>query len=347
MFNKPKTKRNLFYGLVGLIGLFCLVWLMSYLRNAGNEPTNHFQITQGESTSDILLSDDIQAAQYGADRAENSIEVKEDITSINVNSETVECSGQCGSALAMLEEGAELDDETYLKFGSRIKEIAAYLQSHQSERQHYLQMAMTTADGDKRAFLTDVFSLLPEQQKIEIGESFVSSDNWRLRADAVSLIVGSELLDLDDVDRLMSIYSSEQNSYVKSNILTLLKQSSTLQGDTDIMYQLDSDIYNEENPNIRVAALKAKMRLSNHPYHVLTDALQALRTSEPDLQYAGLLAVNQILNHEQEYIESGIYVDRASIKNDILYIRNMTAYDDKRLERVISEANAIYLRYFE
>ena len=337
-----------FYGLVGLVGLFYLVWLMSYFKNADNESVNNqFQITQNESAPDILLNNDIQTAQHGIDTTTNLVTAKESETSINENSESVECSGQCGSTLAMLEEGTELDDEAFIKFGSRTKEIAAYLQNHQSERQHYLQMAMTTADGDKRAFLTDVFSLLPSQQKTEIGESFVSSDNWRLRADGVSLIAGSELLDLEVVNRLMSIYSSEQNSYVKSNILKLLQQNSTLQGDTEVMYQLDSDIYNEENPNIRVAALKAKMRLSNHPSYVLPDALQALRASEPDLQYAGLIAVGQILDQEQKYIDNGVYVDRATIKNDVMYIRNMTVYDDKRLERVISEANAIYLRYFD
>ena len=347
MLNKPKTTSNFYFGLVGLIGLFCMVWLMVYLNSSGNEPINQLQIIQNESTPNTLLNLDEQAAQYDADRTENSTEVTGSTASINANSESVECSGQCGSTLAMLEEGTELDDEAFIKFGSRTKEIAAYLQNHESERRHYLQMAMTTADDDKRAFLTDVFSLLPDQQKIEIGESFVSSDNWRLRADGVLLIAGSELLDSDVVNRLTSIYSSEQSSYVKSNILKLLQQSSTLQGDTEIMYQLDSDIYTEENPNIRVAALKAKMRLSNHPYQVLPDVLQALRTSEPDLQYAGLIAINQILDQEQEYNENGVYVDRASIKSDVMYIRNMTAYDDKRLERVISEANAIYLRYFE
>jgi hypothetical protein len=249
----------------------------------------------------------------------------------------------------MLDDDVELDDEAFHKLAAYVKEIATYLQSDESKRKHYTQMALTTTDGDKRSFLNDVFKHLPYLQKVEIGSSFIGSEKWRVRADGVALIVGHDISNLNVANSLMEIYSDEENAYVKGSILRYLKQSSALQGDTEILQQLDSVIYNGTDSSVRVAALKAKMQLSEQPYQILPDAVHALRTSEPEIQLAGLVAIDQVLVHEQEYIEQGVYIGRDSIKNEIQNIRNLAVYDGdlRRFDRLVEEANLIYLRYFE
>jgi len=127
-----------------------------------------------------------------------------------------------------------------------------------------------------------------------------------------------------------------------------LQLNPTLQGGSDILYQLDSVIYNETNPSVRVAALKAKIQLAEQPHHILPDALHGLRINDPELQFASLTAIDQILEHEEKYKESGVYIDSNSIKNELQIIRNSKAYDDEKDSyRLIEEANAVYLRYFE
>lgn len=337
MLKNRNTKKSVFYGLAGLVGLCCVPLLMFTLNDDGIVPTKQFQEHRVVPT--ISLNDH---------QTKNSLEQIKEVASGIDNADLGQCSARCSSTLSMLDGDLELDDETFGRLEAHVKEIAAFLQNDESQRQHYLEMALTTTDDDKRAFLTDIFYHLPYQQKVELGENFIGSDNWRVRADGVTLIADHDTPNLDVATVLMGIFSSEQHSYVKSSILSYLKQSSALKGDTEILHQLDSAIYNETDPSVRVEALKAKMQLSEQPYHILPDALQALRTSESDLQLAGLFAIEKVLEHEKKYIESGVYIDRNSIENEFQIIRNLAVYGDdkKRLDRLIREANMIYMRYF-
>ena len=121
----------------------------------------------------------------------------------------------------MLEEGLELDDETFQSLEVHVKEIAAYLQHDESLRQHYSKMALTTADGDKRAFLNAIFRHFPYQQKLELAENFVGSDDWRVRADGVTLIADQETQNLRAADTLFDVFSNEQHPSVSYTHLTL------------------------------------------------------------------------------------------------------------------------------
>ena len=91
----------------------------------------------------------------------------------------MQCSSRCSSTLTALDKDIELDDETFQKLASQTQEIATYLKNNKQQRQHYMQIAMATTDSDKRAFLTDVFMHLPDPQRREIAENFVTSKNWR------------------------------------------------------------------------------------------------------------------------------------------------------------------------
>ena len=348
MLKNRNAKKNIFYSLAGLLGLCGALWFIFALKNVGNAPINQSQKHREASIPAISPNDDKALVKQGLDQSDNLSDQAEEVASVIDNKASGQCSVRCESTLSMLDEDLELDDETFNKLEAYAEEIAAYLQNDESQRQHYIQMALTTTDGDKRAFLTDVFKHLPYQQKVEIGENFIGSENWRVRADGVTLIADHEASNLDVANTLMGIFSSEENPYVKSSILAYLKHSPTLQGDMEILHQLDSGLYNQTDTSVRVAALKAKMQLSEQPQHILPDALQALRTSELDLQFAGLMAIEKILEHEQKTVESGIYIDRNSIKNDIQVIRNLAVYgeDKKRYDRLIREADMIYLRHF-
>jgi len=80
--------------------------------------------------------------------------------------------------------------------------------------------------------------------------------------------------------------------------------------DNKFLYKLDSIINNDESPATRVAALKTKMQLSEQPFHMLPDAVQALHTSDPELQVAGLIVIGQILDNEDAHIKNGAHIDR-------------------------------------
>ena len=342
MLDKRIIKLNIFYSLAGLIGLVAAAALIFSLTEVSKEvaeegrPTIPASASNSDKRSVIHDRDNTEITGYRVDQVNSLVDVEP-------------CSARCGATLSMLDEGLEIDDETYQRLETHAQEIAAFLQGNERQRQHYLQIALTTTDGDKRAFLSSVFTHLPYEQKVEIGEDFIGSENWRVRADGVTLIADPAIPNADMANTLMGVFSSEENSYVKGRILNYVKQGASLKGDTQILHQLDSAIYNEANPYVRVAAFKAKMQLSAQPHHMLPDALQALRTTEPELQFASIVAIERILEHHKQHPENSVYLDRSSIKNEFQIIRNLTIYDDdkERFDRLIREANSIYLRYFD
>lgn len=349
MLTNHATKKNAFYCLTVLVGLSCMLWLMFAAKHASNGAFRETQKRGEHLIPRVLSSNDNPSLENDINQVRNSSSQVIDVASRVDSADSGQCSVRCNSTLSMLDEDLELDDEAFHKLAAYVKEIAVYLRNDEGKRQHYLQMALITTDDDKRSFLTDIFKQLPYLQKVEIGESFIASEKWRVRADGVALIADHDIANLNVANSLMDIFTSEENAYVKGRILSYLKQSSTLQGDIEILQQLDSAIYNGSDSSVRVAALKAKMHLSEQPYQILPDAIHALRTSEPEFQLAGLIAIDQVLKYEQEYIEKGVYIGRNSIKNDIENIRSQADYDGdmKRSALLIREANTIYLRYFE
>lgn len=349
MFKNRNAKKVSLYGLGGLIGLCSGLWILHAFINAGNVPTYQAQKQKYELMNESSLSNHKSSINQEYGQSKKRLDQAEEIERATANRGSGQCSLQCESALTSLAEGSELDDETFQGLAAHIKEIAAYMQNHENQRQYYLQMALTTSDSDKRAFLNAIFEQLPYSQKVEIGEHFIGSDNWQVRADGVTLIADQGASNLIEANRLMDIFSNEQHSYVKSNILGYLEHSAALKGDTEILNQIDSAIYNETNPSVRVAALKAKMQLSEQLHHILPDALQALRTSDPEVQLAGLFALEKVLQHDKKLNGSGVYIDRNAIKNEFRIIRDLAVYDreGKHTDRLAREANMIYSRYFE
>ena len=276
----------------------------------------------------------------------NHLKVK---SSESINASSSKCSSSCNSTLSMLDQESELDDETFQNLEAYVEEIAIHLQHNNSKRDHYIQLALATNDGDKRGFLSYIFEHLPYEQKRDIGDMFIASENWQLRADGVHLIANDDVPSLAVANKLMDIFSNEENAFVKGSILRHLEQSSSLQGDTEVMHQLESVLYNGTDTSVRVAALKAKMQLSEHSHFILSDAVEALHASDPEFQFAGLVAISQVLDKEKEYLAKGIYIDKASVKSDLKNMRDLAVYDgdNKRLVQLVKEANAVYLRHFE
>ena len=334
---------NFYYYLIGILGLASAVLLVYFYNENPDAVSIH------QSQQPIVQLKSASAPRYPELMPSVTENQLKKLVAQNGNTQLADCNSTCSSTLSMLDSNTVIDDEAFHRLGAYVDEIASYLQHDQAKRQHYLQMALTTTNADKRSFLTDVFMYLPDEQRALLGKQFISSENWQVRADGVTLIADHGISNLVEARTLMNTFSNEENPYIKSTILTYLEQSSSLQGDAEILHQLDSAIYNETDPAVRVAALKAKMQLSEQTYHILPDALQALRANEPELQLAGLVAIEQVLQKEQEYIERGHHLDVNSIKNEFNLIRELDAYGDnkKHFERLIEEANMIYLRYFK
>ena len=145
------------------------------------------------------------------------------------------CSSQCQLTLSIISGDVEISDETFRELNASAQAIALYLQNNESRRQHYLQIAMTTPDDDKRNFLTNVFKYLPAQQKQALGDRFVTFNNWHARAIGVVLITDDGASDTSITTKPRAILSNELNPYVKNTVLSHLKQNAALRGDLDVL----------------------------------------------------------------------------------------------------------------
>jgi hypothetical protein len=349
MFKNHKTSKLTAYCLAGFIGLGCIACLLFIRYTAGYE-SGYQSTNKADYPLPTMPSNGNGApTNHDLDYAKNSLGLSKETAKDTTDTTVKNCSLRCSSALSVIDQDLAVDDETYQSLGAYTKEISVYLQHDEIKRQHYLQLALTTVDSDKRSFLIDIFNQLPYQQKVEMGVALVGSDDWRTRAGGVTLIADHDSLSSDMVITLMDILTNEENAYVKSRILSHVQQESELQGNIEVLQHLDSVIYNGTEASVRVAALNAKIQLSKQPHHILPDAFHALRTSEPEIQLAGLVALDHLLVREQEYVEKGVYIGKDSIKNEIQNIRNLAAYgsDKKRFAHLIKEANTIYSRYFE
>ena len=338
MLTKLNTK-NKVLTLATIAIVFCgLIGFGIALKNAGHVPPHQFQntVTTSITAEEPFLpaSADIKQSADQALNVENAVEQKN-------------CSSQCRTTLALLDTNQSIDDDTFRKLTNSTTAIATYLQGNDQQRQHYLEMALTTTDEDKRSFITKIFKHLPSEQRKLLAKDFIDSDHWRTRAAGVELItVDSE--DLNNTE-LTNILSNETNSYVQSTILRHLKNNEALKGDLTTLNQLDLIINNASNhPSARVSALKTKLALSEQPYLIVPDAVQALYTNEPSLQSTGLIMIDQLLRQEEELNKNGVYLDKKSIKDVLQNIRNtnLEGIENKRLEQIIKESNAVYQRYF-
>ena len=342
MLKNLNTKNTALCVIAVVIALCGLIALIIAFKNAGNVPQNQFTNLQPSS----MLGDEKNKVSFKGVDQKLAIKQQLEIESV----EQKECSSQCQATLSALDKSTVIDDETFHKLGALAKTIAAYLHENDNKRKHYFEMALTTTDDDRRSFLTDVFKYLPAQQKQEIGDGFVVSENWHTRSMGVALITDGDTSDSNTVKKLTAILSIENNSYVKNTIINHLKQDDSLQGDLNVLSQLDLILNNSsDSSSTRVAALKAKLQLSDQPYFIIPDAVQALHTNEPELQFAGLIMIDRVLQEEDKYIEDGVYIDKKTIKDAIQGLRNTSSQgvEDKGLAGLIREADALYLRYFE
>ena len=340
MLKTRNSKKNIIYFLAALIGLGLIFWLIFSIMVDGSVPENQFDnksYIQNVPTSNV-------------EEIEDELEPVKDVPEEVVSADNDECSAKCLEALAKLEEGIELDDDEYRQLQVYIKEIVAYLQNNEGERQYYLLMALTTSDGNKIGFLKKIFQRLPEEQKLEIADAFISSENKKLRVNGVELIVGHKVSDLGTANKLIDIFLIEDDPHVKSTVLQHVKNANSLRGDVGLLDKLDSAINNETDVSVKVDLLKAKMQLSEQPYHIIPSALEALRSREPEFQMAGIIAIDQVLGHEDNFVENGADIDINSIKNEIQTLRNLTPDDGvkkKRFDRLMREVNDVYSRHFD
>ena len=338
MLKTRNSKKNIFYLLAALIGLGLTFWLMLSLIDVGSVPENQFDNKshlQNVSTSNV-------------EEVENKLEPVKDVPKEVASADNGTCSEQCLEALAKLEEGVELDDDEYRKLQVYVKDIVSYLQNNDGERQYYVLMALTTSDGNKVGFLKKIFQRLPEEQKLEIADNFLSSENKKMRVNGVELIVGHKVSDLGTANKLMDIFLTEDNPHVKSTILRHVRSANSLRGEVALLDKLDSGINNEADVAVKIDLFKAKMQLSKQPTDIIPSALDALRSREPEFQMAGVIAIDQVLGGDSNYLESGVNIN--TIKSELQTIRSLTPPDGdnkKRIDRLQREADSVYSRHFD
>ncbi len=334
--------RNILIYAISFAGLWLLLWLLTGSVTLDGRSQNN------GSSHEVLRSQTSHAAMQEFDQRKivGSVAPSNDLTISSNRFVFDQCSFLCQKSISALEGGELLSDSMLYKLGAHSEELAVYLQHNKDRRHDILELALTTESADTRAFLTDIFMHLPHHQKAELGENYIASQDWQIRADGVKLIA-------DDISvqgvakKLMIIFAGEENSYVKRRILAGIKQNLGLRGDPEILHGLDSALYYDPAVSVRTAALKAKMQLSEYPHLILPDALQALRTSEPDFQLAGIMAIEYVLQSEKEHGENGTYIDYRSIERELEILSHLADYPrDERFKRLVKEANLVRRKYF-
>jgi len=331
MLKTGNPKKYLFYFLAALIGLGLTLGLLFFLMDAGSVPENQFD-NKSHLQKDLPV--DVEEVE---NEVENELEPIIDAPKEVASADSRSCSEPCLEALAKLEEGIELSDDEYRQLQVHVKEIVSYLQNNDGERQYYSLMALTTSDRNKIGFLKKIFQRLPEVQKLEIADNFLSSDNKK-----------HKVSDLSTANKLMDIFLTENNPHVKSTILRYVRSASNLRGEDGLLGKLDFGINNEADVAVKIDLFKAKMQLSEQPTDIIPSALEALRSREPEFQRAGVIAIDQVLSDNRHYLESGL--DIHTIRSELQTIRSSTPSDGvnkKKIDRLQREANSVYSRYFD
>lgn len=212
-----------------------------------------------------------------------------------------------------------------------------------------IELAKNTTDSNKRAFIIEAFSLLPAGQRIELGHSLSSSNNWHIRAEAIPLLSASSMMSPDGAKALITTFSNEQRAQVKVAMLKALKAPDTLRGDSATLDYLSGVLLSDTDPAVRSEAMLTKLVLSSEPHDAMPDVFAALTSKETELQSSALIALEQIYEGN-ELIDGGLdRIDHQATKRalkDFMKI-DVTDENQKVLLDLLNDADNFYQRHFQ
>ncbi len=258
------------------------------------------------------------------------------------------CNENCLTTRELLFANAIIDDENYSKLSGLAQGLAAYLEENHIARIDMLDLAKTTQDGNKRAFLIDTFILLPVEQRKELGQALTTSSDWQIRANGITLLSSHEIMTPDGAKTLMTSYANEPNTHVKSEMLKALNKPDTLRGDQTTLDYLSQVMFSETNPKVKSEAMLTKLALQEDPLTAMPDTLMALTSGQPEFQHSAFIALERIYE-ANDLVDGGLdRIDHEAIKRALedLMEAEVTPENTLQMGRLLNAADMFYERHY-
>lgn len=106
---------------------------------------------------------------------------------------------------------------------------------------------------------------------------------------------------------LVEFIAVEQDPYVRSSVMTSLNMPNVFAGDQTIIELLSETMVTDTNPTVRGEALLANANLTEQPGLVFIDALNAIRSGEPEHQRFATLALEELIHRQTT--QNGLELD--------------------------------------
>lgn len=259
------------------------------------------------------------------------------------------CLGACLNMIAVLNNDVKIDDESYDEQSKLLAEFIVHLKTNSKARLDMIELASTTDDGNKRALIIEAFASLPSDQHIELGHALMTSSDWQVRANGVTLISSPEIMTPEEAKGFLSIYANEPNNHVKRAMLYALKNSETLRGDQVTLDYLSNVMLSDTNPEVRSEAMLTKLALQEDPLNAIPDAFMALTSGDPNFQFSAFIALDRIYD-ANNLIDGGLdRIDHEAVKRALEDFMNVeiTSENASDMDRLLKEADLFYERHFE
>lgn len=245
--------------------------------------------------------------------------------------------------------GADIiDDESFETLFGQMDALAAYLETNYIARMDILDLAMHTQQGNKRALIVNAFTLLPAEQREELGQALLKSENWRARVDGVNLSIMPESLTPDKAKDLYSVIAQETHPVVKTSIINGIKNAAQLKGDRVMLDNLSDILRTDTDSSVRSSAMLAKLALQKDPHDALPDTFMALTSGDVELQSSAFIALEQIYD-ANNLIDGGLdRIDHDAVRRALDDFMEVEINEDneKSIGLLLTQSDRFYERHF-
>ncbi len=328
-------KKNAFYILAGSIGMGYAV----FSQSAKDINLGKSEIAQKASHSSLL---DVGGAANSL--AKPLTKASSEIQDVARDDANI-CKDGCEVIQTILQTTLDLDDVRYETLLGSLDPFTKFLRDNPKGQRDFIDIAMSTSDGNKRDLIIDAFTQLPKAQAEVFAFELLNADGWQLRSKAPQLLEHHDGLSEEKIEAYFEALGQEANPYVKKRLLQTLTSNAALAQSENLIPSLNAIIQYTTNESTRSSALSVKMDLNPDVSSRASDAMHALRSGQAEFQLTGLLAFETLL----ENADTRQTIDKRALQNQLNYLRESTRFskDDQTSLRLLNEADTMYERHFE
>lgn len=254
------------------------------------------------------------------------------------------CSVQCVLTLALLQSPYPLSDAEFNSALATVEGLAEELKASGKLLQELIELAVTTS-GNKRLLIISTFMLLDPVDRITLGQALMESPYRQQRLDGVQVLTNPSTLNQSVIEMLVEFIAVEQDPYVRSSVITALNTPDVFAGDQTVIGLLSETMVTDNNPTVRGEALLANANLTEQPELVFIDALNAIRSGEPDHQRFATLALEELIHRQTT--QNGLELDAQNeLEFRTLLTEIMNPEYDSMPDDVRQAMDVLYDRFF-